>query len=78
MSMNLRLHLKLTCPRHPKYNPEVGQGAIKGGCEDCERILELYTSAIHVRNRVKEKFNDLASRRTERAGGAVAAFIGEE
>ena len=63
MSMNLDLKLKLTCPRHPKYNPELhGQGAIKGGCENCERIYELFISAIHIRQRVREKFDELASK----------------
>jgi hypothetical protein len=62
MSMNLILKLKLTCPRHPRYNPELhGQGAIKGGCDDCERIYELFISAIHIRQRVREKFDELAS-----------------
>lgn len=34
---------QLTCPFHPRYNPENGgEAAIKAGCRKCQRILTVY------------------------------------
>lgn len=35
----LKLRLKGKCPTHPRYNPELGPDAIRGGCKNC---LALY------------------------------------
>ena len=39
VSLNLKLRIKGSCPAHPRYNPEQGQGAIRGNCQHC---LALY------------------------------------
>jgi hypothetical protein len=32
------------CPKHPRYSPERdGRGGIRGGCQRCEMLLEIYT-----------------------------------
>ena len=31
------------CAKHPLYNPaEAGEAAIKGGCQRCQSLLDLY------------------------------------
>jgi hypothetical protein len=35
------LKLILACHKHPGYNPSKGPNAIKGGCEFCQRLLEI-------------------------------------
>ena len=30
------------CKRHPKYDPADGEAAIKGACEHCYRLLDIY------------------------------------
>jgi hypothetical protein len=42
----VKARLKGKCPNHPRYNPEQGQGAIRGGCQHC---LELY-EAVRARD----------------------------
>jgi hypothetical protein len=35
------LKLVLACHKHPGYHPSKGPNAIKGGCEFCQRLLEI-------------------------------------
>ena len=30
------------CKRHPRYDPVDGEGAIRGGCQRCMQLLEIY------------------------------------
>ncbi len=41
MAVNIQIKKKLKgkCPLHPGYNPESGEGKIRGGCRHC---LALY------------------------------------
>jgi hypothetical protein len=34
-SIHIKMKLKGKCPKHPRFNPEIGQGAIRGGCREC-------------------------------------------
>jgi hypothetical protein len=44
-----RVSFNLRCDQHRRYNPELhGKGAIRGGCNQCFRLYEIY-----------EKLNDL-------------------
>ncbi|MBM3788506.1 MAG: hypothetical protein FJW30_29575 [Acidobacteria bacterium] len=36
------IRFKAKCNRHPKYNPEDGEGAIRGGCPKCRQLFEIY------------------------------------
>ncbi len=41
------LKLKLRCYKHPRYNPAAnGLGGIRGGCEFCFQLYQLYRSVI--------------------------------
>lgn len=42
----VKTRLKGKCPNHPRYNPEQGQGAIRGGCQHCLKLYE----AVHARD----------------------------
>jgi hypothetical protein len=42
MSLEIFVRQKLSCPRHPRYNPDRdGEAAIKGGCEICRDLLQI-------------------------------------
>ena len=33
------------CHKHPAYNPEIdGLGGIRGGCQRCEALLDIFTT----------------------------------
>lgn len=36
------LRWKGRCKRHPRYDPVDGEAAIRGGCEKCHALLEIY------------------------------------
>jgi hypothetical protein len=40
--LTIRLKAKLTCPKHPKFSPEQGEGAIRGGCVVCFAIQDVW------------------------------------
>lgn len=51
MSLEINIRQKLSCPKHPRYNPENGgEGAIKAGCEICSELLQLWKAAASFRN----------------------------
>ncbi len=40
--MNLKFRLKLKCAKHPRYDPQKqGEGGIKAGCPECQRMLAI-------------------------------------
>lgn len=41
--------LVLRCPRHTRYNPAHGRGAIVGRCQGCEAALDAYEAAMSLR-----------------------------
>lgn len=38
--------LTLRCPKHTRYNPAEGRGAIRGRCAGCEDAYEAYEAVI--------------------------------
>ena len=38
--------LVLRCPKHTRYNPAEGRGAIRGCCHGCEDAYEAYEAVI--------------------------------
>lgn len=42
---DLMLVVKLRCPHHPRYRPQDGEAAIRGGCAFCQRLFQLYMTA---------------------------------
>ncbi len=46
--LTVKVKRKLTCPRHPKFNPEQGEGAIRGGCVACWAICDVYFKALQL------------------------------
>lgn len=54
MSLKLKFRESVSCPRHPRYNPELdGESGIKGGCLFCYRLLELLRIAFKLRGGLK-------------------------
>ena len=42
----LRSKPNLKCPKHVRYNPAQGRGAIVGGCSGCERAMTAYNAYL--------------------------------
>jgi hypothetical protein len=40
------LRIKIGCPNHPRYNPEQGEGAIRGACKFCYGLFGLYNQYL--------------------------------
>jgi hypothetical protein len=40
-SIRMKMRLKGKCPKHPGYNPEEGEGAIRGVCPHCRALYEV-------------------------------------
>ena len=42
----LRSKPNLKCPKHVRYNPAQGRGAIVGGCSGCERAYAAFNAYV--------------------------------
>jgi hypothetical protein len=49
IKMVSRSRLNLKCPKHSKFNPAEGAGAIRGACPDCFSALNAYGVACNFR-----------------------------
>jgi hypothetical protein len=45
-SIHIKMKLKGKCPKHPRFNPEIGQGAIRGGCRECLALCQVVAARI--------------------------------
>ena len=43
--LRLRYRWHAACPRHPRYSPLAGEGAIKGGCPFCRQLWRTWEAA---------------------------------
>jgi hypothetical protein len=54
------------CAKHKRYNPPVdGQGAIKGGCQRCELLFQIWETSIKMNQLIRKfdpGFDDLKRR----------------
>lgn len=53
--LDLTVRFKAHCPRHPRFRPQQGWEAIKGGCPHCERLLRAFGKIIEFRNAINEE-----------------------
>jgi hypothetical protein len=60
--MRLRLRFALRCPKHRRFNPDQGRGAVKAGCTACQDLCAIYSLAQQVLERVKYFEHDYAPR----------------
>lgn len=47
--------IKIRCDKHPHYDPDMGEGAIRGGCVGCTTILQIAKSV----EKLKKVLNEL-------------------
>jgi hypothetical protein len=40
-TVRMKLRLKGRCSKHPRYNPEQGEGVIRGGCPHCLALYQV-------------------------------------
>lgn len=55
------LKLHTTCPKHPKYSPSKGEGAIRGGCIYCNKLLDIFRDAQRLK-RIQIEFKEEVSK----------------
>ena len=47
-SIHIKMKLKGKCPKHPRFNPELGRGAIRGGCRECLALYQVVAARDQV------------------------------
>lgn len=50
----LRSKPNLRCPKHVRFNPALGRGAIVGGCSGCEKTIAAYAAYLTMQTTVAE------------------------
>jgi len=60
--IRLRYRWHAACPRHPRYQPSRGRGAIKAGCPCCYELWKVYEAAQEM-ERHMNAFERLADER---------------
>lgn len=75
--LRLKLRLKGKCPNHPRYNPELGPGAIRGGCQHCLALYavtqardQLHNAAVRLEE-VAQPFTVVRTRKAKQPKEAV-------
>lgn len=61
--LDLTVRFKAACPRHPRFRPQQGWEAIRGGCPHCERLLVAFGKIIKARNEVNEELEGLRAKK---------------
>jgi hypothetical protein len=59
-SLHIKMKVKGKCPKHPRFNPEMGEGAIRGGCPDCSALYQVVEARDRATRALRE-FEDLAT-----------------
>jgi hypothetical protein len=59
-SIHIKLKLKGKCPKHPRFNPELGRGAIRGSCPECMALYQVVAARDRVAAALRE-FEDLST-----------------
>ena len=55
MAFRVVYRIKGRCSRHPAYNPvKDEQGGIKGGCSECEALLNAFRAYLAFREAIEE------------------------
>lgn len=49
-----RSRLVMKCPKHTRYNPAHGGGAIVGNCNSCRETLDAYNAAVNLQQALAE------------------------
>lgn len=62
------------CDRHPMYNPVDGQAAIRGGCQRCNLLLDIYETHLRLVELIRKTRNDAVAG-AKRAAAAEGAII---
>jgi hypothetical protein len=59
-TVRMKLRLKGRCSRHPRYNPEQGEGLIRGGCSQCLALYQVIAARDRA-NAALKVLEDLAT-----------------
>jgi hypothetical protein len=60
-SIHIKIKLKGKCPKHPRFNPEIGQGAIRGGCRECLALYQVVAGRDQAATALRQ-FEEIAER----------------
>jgi hypothetical protein len=58
-SVKLKLKLRGKCSKHARFNPEIGRGAIRGGCRECLALYEVVAARDKAATALR-RFEELA------------------
>jgi hypothetical protein len=59
-TVRMKLRLKGRCSKHPRYNPEQGEGVIRGGCSQCLALYQVIAARDRA-NAALKVLEDLAT-----------------
>lgn len=51
--MRLRVRVNLRCPKHRRFNPAQGRGAVKAGCSACQDLCTMYDLSQQIIDRAR-------------------------
>lgn len=54
MAYKATVKVKLSCPKHPRFNPARGRGAVVGACKHCDDLCDIYHVIGCVQNRLRD------------------------
>jgi hypothetical protein len=63
MAWSDHMRVYARCPKHIRFNPSNGQGAVKGGCLTCLELTVYYREFEALRRRIKSFCDATALRR---------------
>jgi hypothetical protein len=52
------IRFKGRCSRHPRFNPEHGEGAIRGGCPRCQKLYDIHIAHTRLVELIRLAKND--------------------
>ena len=66
MTLRVNVKSKLSCPKHPRYDPAMeGESAIKAGCLACHLLLAVHRAAMSLVENISKTQEDLKALRAK-------------
>ncbi len=56
--LEIAIRGRIRCPKHPRFNPASGMGAVKGGCWICAEMVRAHRAAEELQRRLVQLRDD--------------------
>ena len=66
------VRFKGRCKRHPRFDPEDGIGAVKGGCKRCDLLVDIYQAHLRLTELIRQAKNEEGLAPQKKAAAARA------